>query len=168
MKHPVTSGLALSALLVLFACQSQQEEVIITPVAVSELPTDILDVINAERPDFTPEEIEKKVRAGRTYYDIEGEASGAEIEFDVLITEAGPSIVEIQRDLAWSDVPAAVRETYARETDAETPVRIIESVQTDGAIIYELFLAGTPSDPSFEIRTRENADPELLSERWEH
>ena len=168
MKNSVILGIALGASLVLTACQTSNEDVIITSVDVADLPADVLGVVKAARADFEPEEIEKKVRSGRTYYDIEGSSAGMEIEFDILMTDAGPSIVEIQRDLAWSDVPEPVQETYASKTDAETPARIIESVQTDGSIIYELFLSGKPSDPSFEIRKRENMPPELLSERWEH
>lgn len=160
--------IAIGGLIMLSACQTIEDDVIITAIAVEDLPANILATIKETRPEFTPEEIEKKVRQGRTYYDIEGTASGDEIEFDILITETGPSIVEIQRDLDWTDVPEIVRETYARETNAEEPVRTIESVQTDGSVIYELFLAGAPSDPSYEIRTKDDAPPELLSERWEH
>lgn len=168
MKYFVPFGVALSAVVCLAACQTSDQDVIITSVEVAELPADILSVVKTARPDFVPQEIEKKVRASRTYYDIEGTSSGMEIEFDVLMTETGPTIVEIQRDLAWSDVPASVRETYAREIGADTAVRIIESIQSDHSIIYELFLAGAPSEPSFEIRTRDDAPPQLLSKRWEH
>ena len=48
-------------------------------------------------------------------------------------------------------------------------MRIIESTQAaDGAIIYELFLEGRPKEPSYEIRTVEGGEPELLKERWKH
>ena len=51
------------------------------------------------------------MRDGRVYYDVEGELPGdVEIEFDVLMTEQGPKIVEIQRDIVWS----VFRKTPAR------------------------------------------------------
>lgn len=150
------------------SCQLLTEQVIVTPLPVSELPKDVASVIAKERPDFVPAEVQKKVRGERTYYDVEGEASGAEIEFDVLMTEEGPQIVEIQRDLTWSQVPNDVRNTYDQKTKAAEPVRIIESVQTDQSIIYEFFLEGKPADPSFEIQTANGSPPKLLKERAEH
>jgi hypothetical protein len=46
-------------------------------------------------------------------------------------------------------------------------VRVIESTQTDGAIIYEVFIEGHSSDPRFEIYSKEG-EFKLLSTRWEH
>ena len=79
----------------------------------------------------------KKVRGDRVYFDVEGEdGDGSEIEFDVLMQEDGSAqIVEIQRDLEWSDVPEEVRSIALEASGGETPVRTIESLQTDGAVI---------------------------------
>lgn len=138
------------------------------PATVSPLPDDVLAVITAERPGFVYDEHERKDRDGRTYYDVEGtNGDGAEIEFDVLMTDRGPRIVEIQRDLDWSDVPAEVRAMALEASGGAEPVRIIESVQTDGAVIYELFADGQPSDPAFEVRVL-GGEVELLTERWIH
>ena len=82
----------------------------VSEVALSDVPQSVNAVVGAARPDFTITEVLKKVRDGRVYYDVEGELSqGDELEFDVLMTENGPEIVEIQRDLDWADVPKIAR-----------------------------------------------------------
>lgn len=133
------------------------------------MPQDIQDLVKAAKPDFQISEVLKKVRDGRTYYDVEGElANGDEIEFDVLMSTKGPQIVEIQRDLKWESVPSNVQlEAIRANTDSHEITRIIESVQTDDAVIYEIFVAGTPSDPRFEIWTK-NGEIKLLPMRWKH
>ncbi|MEL6955387.1 MAG: hypothetical protein AAFO88_01970, partial [Pseudomonadota bacterium] len=87
--------------------------------------------------------------------------------FDVLMEGEEARIVEIQRDLSWSDVPADVREVGLEASGGALPVRTIESTQTDGSVIYELFADGKPSDPAYEVRVR-GGEVELLSERWVH
>lgn len=170
MKYVILGTLAVG---LVAACTEsavivQASDVEITEVAVADLPDAVRALVSEARADFEPLEIEKKVRDGRTYYDIEGELSdGSELEFDILMTDAGPEIVEIQRDLAFDDIPQAVRDLALQTADGVEPVRIIESVQTDGAIIYEFFADGQPSDPAYEIRM-EDSVPTLLDERWEH
>ena len=152
----------------LAACATTTEDVVITEIAPSALPASVATVIAAERDDFTVQEVLKKVRDGRTYYDVEGElADGSELEFDVLMDGEAAQIVEIQRDLDWSAVPEAVRAAGLEASGDVEPVRIIESIQTDGAIIYELFAEGKPADPAYEVRVR-GGEVELLTERWEH
>ena len=109
----------------------------------------------------------RKERGDRVYFDVEGErADGSEIELDILFADGVAEVVEIQRDLAWADVPGDVRDA-AFEAGAAEPVRIIESVQTDGSIIYELFADGMPSDPAMEVKSHEG-QVEVLTERWPH
>ena len=141
----------------------------ISEVALSDVPQSVNAVVGAARPDFTITEVLKKVRDGRVYYDVEGELEqGDELEFDVLMTENGPEIVEIQRDLDWSAVPDNARASAdAVNSDNLEIVRVIESTQTDGAIIYELFVAGHPSDPRFEVRVKDGV-ADVLASRWEH
>lgn len=113
-------------------------------------------------------EIQKKTRDGKVYYDIEGELSdGSELEFDVLMTPAGPEIVEIQRDLAFEVIPASVQGLVLKASGGDMPARIIESVQVDDSIIYEFFLEGKPKDPAFEVKFS-GGEASLLTERWEH
>ena len=147
---------------------AQVSDVEITEVAVADLPESVASLIAETRADFQPLEIEKKVREGRTYFDIEGEVGdGSELEFDVLMTDTGPEIVEIQRDLEFDDIPQEVRDLALQTADGAEPARIIESVQTDGAIIYEFFEEGQPSDPAYEIRL-DGGVLVLLDERWIH
>jgi len=140
-----------------------------TEVALSDVPQSVKDVVKAARADFQMSEVLKKVRDGRVYYDVEGELPGdVEIEFDVLMTEQGPKIVEIQRDIVWSDVPSNARKVVdvANKGNLEI-VRIIESVQTDNSIIYEVFVAGHSDGPRFEVQAKAG-EVNLLPERWKH
>lgn len=169
MKHMMlTASILGTSLLVACAGEVEGSSVEITDVAVADLPQSVQALVQAQHADFDPQEIQKKVRDGRVYYDIEGTlGNGAEIEFDVLMTETGPEIVEIQRDLEFDLLPDAVK-TLALETSAGVmPARIIESLQPDGAIIYEFFAPDQPSDPAYEIKS-DGGLVTLLDERWIH
>lgn len=164
MKHfiiPALAGFAVAA------CATT-DDVVITEIEPEALPASVTAAIAAERPDFTVEEVLKKVRDGRTYYDVEGEvADGSELEFDVLLDGETATIVEIQRDLAWDEVPDAVKSVTLIASEGAVPVRTIESTQTDGSVIYELFAEGQPADPAYEVRVH-GGTVELLDERWIH
>ncbi len=141
----------------------------VTEIDVADAPESVINIIMATQPGFQPEEIQRKVRGDRRYYDVEGELpNGEEIEFDVLMTDAGPQIVEIQRDIGLSEVPPAIRAIVDEaNADGQTIARIIESIQTDKAIIYEVFVKGYPSDPKFEVWAKDG-DAKLLPTRWKH
>jgi len=148
--------------------QSSQEDVKIEEVSVADLPSKVLSLVTSKREGFQPIEVQKKTRSGRVYYDIEGELNdGSELEFDVLMTPAGPEIVEIQRDLPFDAIPNSVREIALKASGGDMPARIIESVQVDDSIIYEFFLEGKPKDPAFEVKFS-GGEASLLTERWEH
>jgi len=140
----------------------------ITPTAAADIPEAVRAVVLAARPGMVIAEAELKEREGRRYYDVEGTLAGAEIELDLLETPAGWQVVEIQRDLPWTAVPAAVRTAADGARAGFVPVRIIESVQAaDGAIIYELFADGQPATPALEVRVA-NGRTEVLKEAWPH
>lgn len=144
-------------------------EVEITEVAPADLPADVRALAEGAAEGFVVTEVLKKVRDGRTYYDVEGELpDGSEIEFDILMTDTGPEIVEIQRDLDWADVPEAVREAAEAAEPGAVPARVIESTQTDGVIIYELFAPGAPADPAMEVSLSPEGEVNVLAERWPH
>ena len=166
--------LSLFTSLALMACSQASEAPrvsadVVTEIALSDVPQSVQAVVTAARADFTMTEVLKKERGERVYYDVEGElASGEEIEFDVLMTEAGPQIVEIQRDILWAQVPAGARALVdGANKDGADIVRVIESRQTDDSIIYEIFIAGHKSDPRFEAQVKDGKAT-LLPERWEH
>jgi hypothetical protein len=140
----------------------------ITDLSAAELPADVHALAQSAAAGFVASEAQRKVRDGRTYYDVEGELpDGNEIEFDILMTAAGPEIVEIQRDLPWADVPASVRTAAEAAVPDLVPARIIESRQTDGAVIYELFAPGAPADPAIEVSFVGDV-AKVLEERWPH
>ncbi len=140
---------------------------IVTELAPADLPGPVQAAVSATMPDMTVMEVLRKERGDRVYFDVEGErADGSEIELDILFADGVAEVVEIQRDLPWADVPGDVRDA-AFEAGAAEPVRIIESVQTDGSIIYELFAEGMPSDPAMEVKSHEG-QVEVLAERWPH
>jgi hypothetical protein len=139
-----------------------------TEVAVSDLPPDLLALVSDAVPGIQVEGAERKEREGRVYYDVEGQrADGTEVELDVLKEATGYSIVEIQRDMAWSEVPDFVRSAAAASEKPFEPVRVIESKQTDGSVIYELFAQGVTAKPSLEVRVVDGK-AEVLKEEWKH
>lgn len=139
-----------------------------TEVAVSDLPPDLMALVANAVPGIQVQGAERKQREGRVYYDVEGQrADGTEVELDVLKEATGYSIVEIQRDIPWSDAPEFVRSAATASEKAFEPVRVIESKQTDGSIIYELFAQGAPARPSLEVRVVDGK-AEVLEEEWQH
>jgi hypothetical protein len=169
LKYAVLAAAAIS----LCACANPSSDVHdkdnTTEIALKDVPSSILALVNDTQPDFVVLEVLKKERGGRVYYDVEGElADGNEIEFDILMNADGPKIVEIQRDIAWSSVPEPARALVDGSNKNNDKVsRVIESIQTDGAIIYEIFVEGKSSAPRFEVWSRES-NFKLLSTRWEH
>ncbi len=139
-------------------------------VPVAEVPAAVLAAANAERDGLTIREVEAETRDGRSYYDIGGTlADGTEIEFDIMQEDGRWRVVETQRDIALSETPAPVREVLAGHDAAFTPTRIIESVQADGIVIYELYGAegDDPQGRKIEVKwDGESAD--LLTREWKH
>jgi hypothetical protein len=66
---------------------------------IREVPRSAMDEIKAIQPGFVAEEAEKEFKHGNVYLDVEGKSDGKEIEFDMLQTESGWKVVEVQRDL---------------------------------------------------------------------
>ena len=117
---------------------------------------------------MTVAEVERKEREDRVYYDVEGaRPDGSEVELDIQQTGDRFEVVEIQRDVAFADMPEAVQTTARAATGAFAPERIIESRQMEGGVIYELFAAGQPAEPAMEVRVRDGK-AEVLTERWPH
>lgn len=168
MKHNST-GLLAALVACLAACETPAASgVEITHLTAADLPGDVRALAEGAAQGFVIKEVQKKVREGRTYYDVEGTLpDGGEIEFDILVTNSGPMIVETQRDVEWADVPGAVRQAAHAAAPGIAPIRIIESLQTDGTVIYELFAPGAPSDPAMEVSLT-NGVAKVLEERWPH
>lgn len=175
--------IACAALVLLAACEKQRNDTApaavsaneqaaiqatVTKIEVSELPAELLSIVTNAVPGIQLEGAERKERDGRVYYDVAGKrVDGSEVELDLLQEGEGFRIVEIQRDIPWSQAPQAAREAAAKVANAFEPVRVIESKQTDGSIIYELFAAGAPEKPSLEVRMIDGK-AEVLEEEWIH
>ena len=92
---------------------------------------------------------------GAGEYEVTGTLNGQEYEFDLMGPDGGWRVVEIQRDIAWTQAPDEVRIAAAAAPNAFEPERVIESRQPqggDGGVIYELFAPGQADAPAMEIR----------------
>ena len=141
----------------------------VTEVDATKLPPELRALVEQTEPGIAVEEVERKQRQGRVYFDIEGKRpDGSEVELDVLQEGTRFRVVEIQRDIAWDQAsPAAIAAAKAAP-GSFTPERVIESKQTeDGSIIYELFAPGRRDEPAMEIRVQDGK-AEVLRERSAH
>lgn len=137
-------------------------------VATAELPAGLRSVIEATVPGMAVAEAERKEREGRVYYDVEGKRpDGSDVELDVLQEGEAFRVVEIQRDIGWADAPEAARAAAAAAPGAFAPVRVIESTQPDGSVIYELFAADKPGEPAMEVQLKDGK-AEVLGTRSAH
>lgn len=137
-------------------------------VAGDALPAELRALAERTVPGMTIAEVERKEREGRVYYDVEGKRpDGSEVELDVLQERGAFRVVEIQRDIAWADAPAAAVAAAKAAPAAFAPERVIESTQTDGTVIYELFARGRTEEPAMEVRLKDGK-AEVLETRWAH
>ncbi len=160
-------GLAASTLPQTAAAQSEAPA--LGAVSEGSIPDEVRAVVLAAQPTMTIAEAELKEREARRYYDVEGTLpDGSEIELDLLETPTGWKVVEIQRDLPWTAVPADVAAATSAAQSGFTPVRVIESQQAeDGSVIYELFADGHPGEPAIEVRVKDGKT-EVLKEASLH
>jgi len=178
--HPHSAPLALTLVsaLTLAACAPEAEESAIldeapeqitTEIGLADLPEGVRAAAEATIPGMVIAEVERKEREGQVFFDVEGaRPDGSEVELDMLEGEDGSfTVVEIQRDLAWADVPDNARAVAQAAEGMFEPVRVIESVQNDGTVIYELFEDGKPEAPSAEIAVKDG-EAEMLTERWKY
>ena len=141
---------------------------VVVNIAPAELPTSARSAIEAAVPGMQIAGIERKEREGRVYLDVEGtRPGGEEVELDLLAEGGNWRVVEIQRDIAWSAVPSSVRRAVEASGRVIDPVRVIESRQTDGTIVFELFAPSDPKRPSLEVRLA-NGRATILREEWPH
>ena len=150
---------------------SQSKSADITEIPLKDVPENISKLVMARSPNFKMAEVLKKRRDGRVYYDVEGELpNGDEIEFDVLMTENGPKVVEIQRDISWETTPQSVHNVVGKANSNNLKVvRVIESKQADSdTIIYEVFVEGQTAKPKFEVSVSSNSPAKLLTTPAQH
>jgi hypothetical protein len=133
-------------------------------VAPAAVPAPVLAAARAARPGFVPDEAQSETRDGRLYYDIEGRLpDGTEIEFDIVEQGGAWRVVETQRDIAFAAVPGPVRAAALAHDAALAPTRVIESVQADGLVIFELY----QDERKVEIRW-DGRQAAVLAREWAH
>lgn len=191
MNHRQSVTMAVLVGLMLAACSPAQEIVVsassstpesaapqsagagtgtdtVTEIALAELPGGVAALVQNTIPGMKIAEVQRKTREGRVYFDVEGtRPDGSEVELDILQEGDLYKVVEIQRDIAWAEVPPAARTAAEASAKAVTPVRVIESTQTDGTIIYELFAQGKPAKPSLEVALKDGK-AQVLTQEWPH
>jgi hypothetical protein len=133
-------------------------------VPLAQVPAEVMAAARAARPGFVPAEAESETRHGRLYYDIEGRlADGTQIEFDIMQENGRWRVVETQRDLAFTAVPAAVRAAALARDAALVPTRVIESAQADGLVIFEIY----QGERKLEVRW-DGREAAVLDREWAH
>jgi len=136
---------------------------------ISQIPASAMDEIKSIKPDFVVAEAEKEFKHGNVYLDVEGETGGKEIEFDMLQTESGWKVVEVQRDLTWPQLPENVAKALKADSPEFMPKRIIESVQYGTDItIYEFYAVDAAGKESRKEVKVEKGDTTVLDEEWTH
>jgi hypothetical protein len=136
---------------------------------LDQIPASAMDAIKAIKPGFAAEEAEKEFKHGNVYLDVEGEVNGEEIEFDMLQTESGWKVVEVQRDLSWGQLPENVAEALRTDAPAFEPKRIIESVQFGTDItIYEFYAVDADGTESRKEVKVQKGVASVLDEEWTH
>jgi hypothetical protein len=141
------------------ACSPPDSETTQPEAGASSVPADVAAVASAAAPGMTITSGE--LSEGNDEYEVTGMLpNGDEIELDMVQSNGAWTVLEIQRDVAWSSVPEPVRAAAAAAPDSFEPVRVIESRQTaDGSVVYELFRAtgdGSPTGgPAMEVRWHE-------------
>lgn len=149
---------ALTALaLAAAACSPPASETTPPQAAASAVPAEIAAVVSVATPGITITNGE--LNAGNNEYEVAGTMpNGDEIELDLVQSNGAWTVLEIQRDVAWSSVPEPVRAAATAAPNSFEPVRVIESKQAgDGWVIFELFSAedqdGSPAGgPAMEVR----------------
>ncbi len=140
----------------------------VSEVAADGLPAPLAALIEQTVPGMKVSEAERKEREGRVYFDVEGtRPDGSEVELDIIQEGEAFRVVEIQRDIAFADAPAAVIAAARAAPGFFEPQRVIESRQTDGTVIYELFAPGRSDEPAMEVSLKDGR-AQLLTERWAH
>ena len=142
------TGLLAFATFALASCGETTTEVeVLTPNGVDP---EVMSAVMDAMPGVT---VTGGEADGAGEYEVTGMIDGREYEFDLMGPDGGWRVVEIQRDIAWGDAPAPVRDVVATAPNAFLPERVIESRQpVDGSIVYELFAPGATDAPAMEVR----------------
>lgn len=138
-------------------------------LGMTDIPKDALKTVLELHPEFKVNEAEKEFKHDKVYLDLEGEVDGKEIEFDMLQTDSGWEIVEVQRDLVWEQLPENVATALKTEAPDFIAKRIIESGQYGTDItVYEFYAVDANGKESRKEVKLENGVATLLKKEWKH
>ena len=141
------------------ACSPPESEMTPSGDSADSVPADLAAIVADSAPGIAITSGE--LNASGNQFEVTGTMpNGDEVEVDMVQMNGAWAVLEIQRDIPWSSVPAQVRETAAAAPDAFEPVRVIESTQVeDGSLVYELFRPrdanAPPRGPDLEVRWHE-------------
>jgi len=137
--------------------------------ALDAVPTEVLAVAMASKPELMVSQAEYETRDGNEYYDVGGTLpDGSELELDMTRVDGVWTVVEIQRDIGMDTLPENVSNTLGSKFPAWKPERIIESDQGDGVIVYEFF-GEDDSGEAIKIEIMwADGQAELLVDEWAH
>lgn len=135
--------------------------------ALDTLPDEVVAAALAARPELSITAAEYETRDGDEYYDVGGVLpDGSELELDMTRVNGVWTVVEFQRDIGMGQVPEPVAAALEDGVAGWSPVRIIESDQGDGTIIYEFF--GSEQPPVKHEVMWTGGKAELLVDEWKH
>lgn len=138
-------------------------------VSLTELPDGVVEAVNDARPGLVITAAEYETRNGTEYYDVGGTTpEGAEVELDLTVVDGRWTVVEIQRDVSESETPAQVRDALYSAKPGFTVVRVIESDQGDGVVIYEFYQVAPDGEREKAEVKFEAGAAEFLDEEWVH
>lgn len=137
---------------------------------LSDVPDEVIAAAKAAQPDLKIASAEAETRDGRRYFDLGGtNPDGSEVELDIMEEGGRWRVVETQRDVDFETAPEAVQKAAHEADPSISPNRVIESRQTDGVVIYEIYssLGGDPQGRKLEVRWDGN-QASVLTEEWAH
>lgn len=118
----------------------------------AEAPAEVLSVITAQDAGFVVRDAVEDASTGARMYVVNGASGGADVSYRLMHANEGWQIVQSQRDIAWGDAPASVRDVVAALPAAIVPSRTVE-VREPGAdgVIYDLY-SGEPESLVMTVR----------------
>ena len=140
-----------------------------TGTALDDVPREVIEAAHRVQPGLAIQGAEYETRDGREYYDLAAVMpDNREIELDMTRVDGVWTVVEVQRDIGYPDVPVPVADALAAAVPGWEAERIIESDQGEGTVIYEFFGPGAGGERiKYEVKWADNV-AELLTEEWAH
>ena len=143
-RHVLTAAIAIGGLMTLAASGRAEK------IPLDKVPAKVMAAINARFPDQKLKSVEKETEDGAVVFDVELSQKGRKYEAD--IKEDG-TIVEIEKEVAAKDFPAACAKAIAAKFPNAKVKEIMEINKVDGAKEtpqnYEVVLE-EPGKKSFE------------------